>query len=287
MIHSMTAFARAEQANANGTLSWELRSVNHRYLEPHLRLPESFRDLEGAVREALRNGLSRGKVECTLRFSDDNAGKALQVDLERAAQLVAAAESVAGLIKQPAALNPLEVLGWPGVLVADAADPQALNQSALSLFTEALNELKNGREREGSELAKLLNERLDSILEQVVALRELVPQMLAGQRQKILDRCAEMQAELEPQRLEQELVLLAQKSDVAEELDRLSTHVNEVRRVLKTGGQAGRRLDFLMQELNREANTLGSKAFDTRSTNAAVNLKVLIEQMREQVQNIE
>ncbi|NMZ68030.1 TIGR00255 family protein [Pseudomonas peli] len=287
MIHSMTAFARAEQASANGTLSWELRSVNHRYLESHLRLPESFRDLEGAVREALRNGLSRGKVECTLRFSDDNAGKALQVNLERAAQLVAAAESVAGLIKQPAALNPLEVLGWPGVLVADAADPQALNQSALSLFTEALNELKNGREREGSELAKLLNERLDSILEQVVALRELVPQMLAGQRQKILDRCAEMQAELDPQRLEQELVILAQKSDVAEELDRLSTHVSEVRRVLKTGGQAGRRLDFLMQELNREANTLGSKAFDTRSTQAAVNLKVLIEQMREQVQNIE
>jgi uncharacterized protein (TIGR00255 family) len=287
MIHSMTAFARAEQANANGTLSWELRSVNHRYLEPHLRLPESFRDLEGAVREALRNGLSRGKVECTLRFSDDNAGKALQVNLERAAQLVAAAENVAGLIKQPAALNPLEVLGWPGVLVADAADPQALNQSALALFIQALNELKKGREREGAELAKLLNERLDSILEQVTALRELVPQMLAGQRQKILDRCAEMQAELEPQRLEQELVLLAQKSDVAEELDRLSTHVNEVRRVLKTGGQAGRRLDFLMQELNREANTLGSKAFDTRSTNAAVNLKVLIEQMREQVQNIE
>jgi uncharacterized protein YicC (UPF0701 family) len=269
MIHSMTAFARAEQASANGTLSWELRSVNHRYLEPHLRLPEAFRDLEGAVREALRNGLSRGKIECTLRFSDDNAGKALQVDLERAAQLIAAAESVAGLIKQPAALNPLEVLGWPGVLVADAADPQALNQSALALFTQALNDLKKGREREGSELAKLLNERLDSILEQVVALRELVPQMLAGQR------------------LEQELVLLAQKSDVAEELDRLNTHVIEVRRVLKSGGQAGRRLDFLMQELNREANTLGSKAFDTRSTQAAVNLKVLIEQMREQVQNIE
>jgi uncharacterized protein (TIGR00255 family) len=287
MIHSMTAFARAEQAGTHGTLSWELRSVNHRYLEPHLRLPESFRDLEGAVREALRNGLSRGKVECTLRFSDDSTGKALQVDLERAAQLVAAAESVANLIKQPAALNPLEVLGWPGVLVADAADPQALNQSALALFSQALNELKKGREREGAELAKLLNERLDSILEQVATLRELVPQMLAGQRQKILDRCADMQAELDPQRLEQELVILAQKSDVAEELDRLNTHVSEVRRVLKTGGQAGRRLDFLMQELNREANTLGSKAFDTRSTQAAVNLKVLIEQMREQVQNIE
>ncbi|NQD92442.1 YicC family protein [Pseudomonas sp. CrR25] len=287
MIHSMTAFARAEQAGPNGTLSWELRSVNHRYLEPHLRLPEAFRDLEGAVREALRQGLSRGKVECTLRFAEDSAGKPLQVDRERAAQLVAAAETVASLIKQPAPLNPLEVLGWPGVLVADAADPQALNQAALALFNLALGELKGGRAREGAELAKLLNERLDGILAEVAALRELVPQMLAAQRQKILDRCGEMQAELDPQRLEQELVLLAQKSDVAEELDRLNTHVGEVRRVLKAGGAAGRRLDFLMQELNREANTLGSKAFDPRSTQAAVNLKVLIEQMREQVQNIE
>lgn len=287
MIHSMTAFARAEQAGTNGTLTWELRSVNHRYLEPHLRLPDAFRDLEGAVREALRNGLSRGKVECTLRIAEDSAGKPLQVDRERAAQLVAAAESVASLIKHPAPLNPLEILSWPGVLVADAADPQALNKAALSLFKQALDELKQSRSREGNDLAKLLNERLDSIDGEVAALRELVPQMLAIQRQKILDRSAELQAELDPQRLEQELVILAQKSDVAEELDRLSTHVSEVRRVLKTGGAAGRRLDFLMQELNREANTLGSKAFDTRSTQAAVNLKVLIEQMREQVQNIE
>ncbi|MDX1725080.1 MAG: YicC/YloC family endoribonuclease [Pseudomonas sp.] len=287
MIHSMTAFARAEQAGTNGTLSWELRSVNHRYLEPHLRLPDAFRDLEGAVREALRNGLSRGKVECTLRFAEDSAGQPLQVDRERAAQLVAAAESVASLIKHPAPLNPLEVLSWPGVLVADAADPQALNKAAMSLFKQALEELKQSRSREGIELAKLLSERLDSIDGEVAALRELVPQMLAMQRQKILDRSAELQVELDPQRLEQELVILAQKSDVAEELDRLSTHVSEVRRVLKSGGAAGRRLDFLMQELNREANTLGSKAFDTRSTQAAVNLKVLIEQMREQVQNIE
>lgn len=287
MVHSMTAFARNEQATAHGTLSWELRSVNHRYLEPHLRLPDAFRDLEGAVREALRQGLSRGKVECTLRFAEESAGKRLQVDSERARQLITAAEQVAALIKQPAPLNPLEVLAWPGVLVADSADPQALNAAALKLFDQALGELKAGRAREGAELAKLLNERLDSILDEVAALRELVPQMLAGQRQKIETRFAEMQAELDPQRLEQELVLLAQKSDVAEELDRLSTHVSEVRRVLKAGGAAGRRLDFLMQELNREANTLGSKAFDPRSTQAAVNLKVLIEQMREQVQNIE
>ena len=287
MIHSMTAFARAEQAGAHGTLSWEIRSVNHRYLEPHLRLPESFRDLEGAVREALRKGLSRGKVECTLRFAEDTNGRALQVDTQRAAQLIEAAESVASLIKQPAPLDPLEILAWPGVLVGDSVDPQALNAQALGLFHETLGELKHGRQREGEELARLIEERLDAIADETATLRSQVPHMLAAQRQKILDRCAEMQTELDPQRLEQEMVLLAQKSDVAEELDRLATHVSEVRRVLKTGGAAGRRLDFLMQELNREANTLGSKAFDTRSTQAAINLKVLIEQMREQVQNIE
>lgn len=287
MIHSMTAFARAEQAVDHGTLSWEIRSVNHRYLEPHLRLPDAFRELEGAVREALRKGLSRGKVECTLRFAEDAAGRSMQVDNERASQLIAAAESVAALIKQPAALNPLEILSWPGVLVGDSADPQALNSAALQLFHKALEEMKVGRLREGEELARLINERLDLIAEETATLRTQVPHMLAAQRQKILDRCAEMRVEFEPQRLEQEMVVLAQKSDVAEELDRLSTHVSEVRRVLKSGGAAGRRLDFLMQELNREANTLGSKAFDTRSTQAAVNLKVLIEQMREQVQNIE
>src|SRR5450830_1129750 len=163
MVHSMTAFARVEKAGVQGTLSWELRSVNSRYLEPHLRLPESFRDLEGAVREALRQRISRGKLECTLRFTEETTGKPLQVDRERAAQLVAAAETIAGLIKQPAALNPLEVLAWPGVLVADASDPQALNAEALTLFTQGLKELKAGREREGAELARLINERLTSI----------------------------------------------------------------------------------------------------------------------------
>jgi uncharacterized protein (TIGR00255 family) len=287
MVHSMTAFARVERAGAQGTLSWEIRSVNHRYLEPHLRLPDTFRDLEAGVRDALRQGLSRGKLECTLRFTEEVTGQPLQVNLERAAQLVAAAESVAALIKQPAPLDPLDVLGWQGVLIADAVDPQALNADALALFEEALVELKAGRAREGHDLAQLISDRLDAMHDEVATMRQLVPQMLATQRQKILDRVADMQAELDPQRLEQEMVLLAQKSDVAEELDRLSTHVTEVRRVLKAGGAAGRRLDFLMQELNREANTLGSKAFDPRSTQAAVNLKVLIEQMREQVQNIE
>ena len=287
MVHSMTAFARGELARPEGTLIWELRSVNHRYLEPHLRLPESFRDLEGQVRDALRQGLSRGKVECTLRFSEEQRANSLQVDGQRLEQLLAAARQVSALIPEAAPLNPLEVLAWPGVLGSASVDASALNAAALKLFNDALTQLKAGREREGADLARLLSERLDSITDEVTALRELVPQMLAGQRQKVLERCADMQVELDPQRLEQELVLLAQKSDVAEELDRLQTHVSEVRRVLRSGGAAGRRLDFLMQELNREANTLGSKAFDTRSTQAAVNLKVLIEQMREQVQNIE
>lgn len=191
MVHSMTAFARVEQAGTHGTLSWELRSVNHRYLEPHLRLPDAFRDLEGAVREALRQGLSRGKVECTLRFAEETAGKSLQVDQERARQLVAAAEGVAALIRQPAPLDPLAVLAWPGVLVADSADPQALNAAALEAFGQALEQLKAGRSREGQELAKLLNDRLDAMLVEVGNLRELVPTMLANQRQKILDRFAE------------------------------------------------------------------------------------------------
>lgn len=179
------------------------------------------------------------------------------------------------------------MLAWPGVLVADSADPQALNAAALEAFGQALEQLKAGRSREGQELAKLLNDRLDAMLVEVGNLRELVPTMLANQRQKILDRFAELKAELDPQRLEQELVLLAQKSDVAEELGPPRHPRRRGPPGPRVGGAAGRRLDFLMQELNREANTLGSKAFDPRSTQAAVNLKVLIEQMREQVQNIE
>jgi uncharacterized protein (TIGR00255 family) len=287
MAHSMTAFARAERASAQGTLSWELRSVNHRYLEPHLRLPDAFRELEGAVREALRAGLSRGKVECTLRLNEETTRQAPRLDMARAGELIQAAEAVAALIAQPAPIDPLQVLAWPGVMVSENVDTQALQASALALFTEALDEMKTGRAREGAELARLINDRLDAMADDITALREQVPHMLATQRQKVLDRFAEMRAELDPARLEQEMVLLAQKSDVAEELDRLATHVREVRRVLASPGASGRRLDFLMQELNREANTLGSKAFDPRSTQAAVNLKVLIEQMREQVQNIE
>ena len=274
MVQSMTAFARVEQNGAYGTLSWELRSVNHRYLEPHLRLPDTLREVEGTVREALRNGLSRGKVECTLRLTESSSESSLQINQARTQQLIKVAEQIAQQIKQPAAINPLDVLAWPGVLSTQSVDSQELNNATIALFKNALAELIESRGREGTDLARLISERLAAIHNEVSVLRELVPQMLELQRQKILTRCQEMEVELDPQRLEQELVLLAQKSDVAEELDRLSTHITEVHRVLQTGGAVGRRLDFLMQELNREANTLGSKAIDTRSTQAAVNIKV-------------
>lgn len=287
MTHSMTAFARQEHNGPYGTLSWEIRSVNHRYLEPHLRLPDSLRALENPVRELLRKGLSRGKVECSLRLVEADADTTGSLNLEHARQVIAAAEQIAGLISQPAALNPLEVLQLPGVLGRPETDSQQLQADALQLFEQALTQLKDNRAREGVELARLIEERLDSIEQETRTLAAAIPDMLDAQRQKILARCEEIALDIDPQRLEQELVMLAQRSDVAEELDRLHTHLREVRRVLGNGDAIGRRLDFLMQELNREANTLGSKAIDVRTTQASVNIKVLIEQMREQIQNIE
>lgn len=287
MTHSMTAFARQECNGTYGTLTWEIRSVNHRYLEPHLRLPESLRGLEGQLRERLRKGLSRGKLECTLRLAEAGREADTGLDLERARQVIEAAEQLADMIQQPAPLDPLEVLQFPGVLSSPEPDIEQLHADALQLFDQTLAQLKDNRAREGAELARLITERLDGIEQETTNLAQAIPDMLEQQRQKILTRCQEVALEIDPQRLEQELVLLAQRSDVAEELDRLLTHVREVRRVLQDREAVGRRLDFLMQELNREANTLGSKAIDTRTTQASVNIKVLIEQMREQIQNIE
>lgn len=287
MALSMTAFARVELNNQLGSLAWEVRSVNHRYLEPSIRLPEALRELEPTVRELLRQQITRGKIECTLRYSPGSHQQQLELNLEHARQLIAAAEQLAGLMHNPAPLNPLEVLRWPEVIASQNQDNKELLQQAGELFSQALEELKQHRAREGAELAKLIDERLEQIGQEVSILHAVLPEMLAAQRDKILSRAADLQIELEPQRLEQELVLLAQRSDVAEELDRLNTHIIEVRRTLASKGAIGRRLDFLMQELNREANTLGSKAIDVRTTQASVNIKVLIEQMREQIQNLE
>ncbi|MFT6616416.1 MAG: hypothetical protein ACJAXR_002415 [Halopseudomonas sp.] len=288
MVYSMTAFSRCELSTDQGNLAWEIRSVNHRYLEPTLRLPEAFRALEGPLRERLRKEFARGKLECTLRFNPaaDNA-TSLQVNQPLVDELLRAARRISQQIDSPVTINPLEVLGWPGVLGVSQQDDGQLSTQARSLFEDALKALKAQRAREGSELKKLLEERLLAISERVTSLREMMPRMLAAHRQKLIDRFNEVSLELDASRIEQELVLLAQKMDVAEELDRLDTHVVEARHALNGDQAMGRRLDFLMQEFNREANTLGSKAIDSRSTQAAVDLKVFIEQMREQVQNIE
>lgn len=287
MTRSMTAFARQESQQSWGTLTWEVRSVNHRFMEPHLRLPEQLRDLEGALRETLRKRISRGKVECTLRFVPDAKAQSLQVNETFARQLIAATEQMEQLMPASQTLNPLDLLRWPGVLQEADTDMDEVRAQALKLFEAALKDLSAGREREGKELAALIEQRLDAIETVVADVRTKLPQILQTQRDNLKNRITELTSDLDPQRLEQEIVILAQKADVDEEMDRLNTHVQEVRRVLKQKEPVGRRLDFLMQELNREANTLSSKSIVTDTTQSAVELKVLIEQMREQIQNIE
>ena len=288
MVYSMTAFSRCELNSEQGNLSWEMRSVNHRYLEISLRLPESFRELEGPMRERLRKTLARGKVECSLRFHPAaDASRGLTLNQQLVDQLIEATRQISNKLDNPAAVNPLEVLAWPGVMESAEHDQSSLLEQARALFEQGLVELREQRAREGAELKTMLEERLGAISERVALLRGMMPEMLSAHRQRLVERLAEARLDLDNSRIEQELVLLAQKIDVAEELDRLDTHVNETRRVLAGKAAMGRRLDFLMQEFNREANTLGSKAIDSRSTQAAVDLKVYIEQMREQVQNIE
>jgi len=287
MVQSMTAFASAECTGRFGTLSWDLRSLNHRYLEVQLRLPEALRSLEATLRESLRKTLLRGKVDCALRLDEDRRDDSLQIDLGRVGELIAAAEAITSHCKQAMPIDPLQILAWPGVLKTHCHNLHLLTKAALETFEQALGELQAVRSREGATLVRLLDERLDAIEREVANLRGLTPQMLESWRQKAKERLNELQVSADSERLEQELALLVFKSDASEELDRLSIHAAEVRRVLHGTGAVGRRLDFLLQELNREANTLAAKAFDPRSTQAAVNLKVLIEQIREQVQNIE
>lgn len=287
MTRSMTAFARQEQVLDIGTLSWELRSVNQRYLESHLRLPDQCRALEPKLRDLLRNGLTRGKIECHLRWHPANQDSQLQVNTELVQQLNAASDQINAIVGPTRQYSALEVLQWPGVLTEQSVDLAGLQKAALGLFKTSLKELIEHREREGQALKELIEQRLAAILTIVTQVQEQLPTILANQRQNLHNKLAELSADLDPQRLEQEMVLLSNKADVAEELDRLTTHVQEVRHTLQQKQAIGRRLDFLMQELNREANTLSSKSIVAATTLNAVELKVLIEQMREQVQNIE
>lgn len=271
-----------------GSLTWEIRSVNHRYLETSVRLPESFRALENSVRESVRKRLNRGKVECQLRFqSEGKVSTALHLNRDLIHKLIEANVEIEQLTGASTKLGSMEVLRWPGVIQDQDFDTSTIEKQAMELFSDALDDLIATREREGSELKGFLEKRIQSVRDIVASVRVKMPDILNRQKQTLLDRVHDLKAEIEPTRLEQEISLLAQKADVEEELDRLNSHLNEVERVINTTGQKGRRLDFLMQELNREANTLSSKSIVTETTLNAVELKVLIEQMREQIQNVE
>ena len=287
MTRSMTAFSRHEQVSDQGTLIWEIRSVNHRYLELALRLEESFRPLEMDIRKLFAERIARGKIEASLRYQPSQQQTALHINEPLAQSIINACEQLTSMAKQPLTVDPLRLLQWPGVADTEQADLQALKQQAIAALDATIDDFIAGREREGQAMSEMILQRCEDILQIAEAVKQRMPEILEQQRQRLIQKTAELGVTLEPERLEQEIVLLAQKSDVAEELDRLQSHVDEVKRVLKRTEPIGRRLDFLMQELNREANTLGSKSIDTDTTRYSVDLKVLIEQMREQVQNIE
>ncbi len=285
-IRSMTAFASGERSTDWGTLGCELRAVNHRFLEVGVRLPDELRASEPALRERIAARLSRGKVDLAMRLRTNASGDALQVDDAVVERLGDLARRVDGRFPGMR-VDFAQLLQLPGVLQSRAVDPEALQAAALALLDAVLDDFVAAREREGAKLATAISERAAAIAGVAGEVRALVPQIRAGQRQKLETRLAELGSALEPGRLEQELVIWLQKLDVDEELDRLDSHLGELRRVLAQREPVGRRLDFLLQEFNREANTLGSKSVDARTTNAAVELKVLIDQVREQVQNIE
>lgn len=289
MIYSMTAFARAQSQNESGTLVCELRSINHRYLEISMHLPEAFRVLEMPLRDLIRDHLKRGKVECVIRYQlSPTADKALfNVNISLAQELCKASETIADLLKVSAPIYPTDILRFPGVMETREADLTKLEKEVFALVEKTLKDLVQARGREGEELKVLFLQRMELLQHELGKVRERLPSVLKEQQEKILKRFADVKLELDPNRLEQEMVMYAQRIDVMEEIERTETHIGEVRRILKQGGVAGRRLDFLLQELNREANTLGSKSVDSVLTHAAVEMKVLIEQVREQVQNVE
>jgi uncharacterized protein (TIGR00255 family) len=288
MIRSMTGFAAVAADLPGVALAVELRSVNHRFLDLQLRLPDELRGLETTLRERILAELKRGKVECRITLGRPAAGAAgLAVDLARVAELATAAADVAKGAPGAVPLSVGEILRWPGVLAEPGVPPAELAAHAGKLVEEALADFSASRVREGAKLIATLVERCDAIETQIARVAPRIPAIHAAFNEKLAARLREAGLDADQDRLKQELALFATKVDVAEELSRLATHVAEVRRVLAAGGSAGKRLDFLMQELHREANTLGSKSVDAELSQASLEIKVLIEQMREQVQNLE
>nr|VFK62416.1 MAG: TIGR00255 family protein [Candidatus Kentron sp. TUN]VFK71854.1 MAG: TIGR00255 family protein [Candidatus Kentron sp. TUN] len=298
MIYSMTAFARDESQTEGGGITWELRSVNHRYLDVSVRLPEELRFLESIVRERVRNKIQRGKVECLLRYKPVVEKRAeLNFNRDLVRQVAKAAQEVGVLFGNVGPINPMAILSWPGIVEPPVLDIQSIRASVLNVLDNVLADLIATRLREGEKLATLIETRCAEMIVIIDRARQRLPVVLAMQRDRFVARLSEIKAELNTDRLEQELVFFAQKIDVAEELDRLDTHLAEIGRLFqeqRSFGQIpherkpiGRRLDFLMQEMHREANTLSAKSVDMEMTSASVELRVLIEQMREQVQNVE
>ena len=288
MIRSMTAFARAEHDTEWGVATWELRSVNNRYLEVSPRLPEDLRRLEPQVRDRVREHLHRGKVDCHLWVSYRREGKAgFELDPELARHIVDAVRQVEELTQRPGPVNAIDILRWPGVIRPRAVDLETVTAHVLQCLNAALEDLNAARGREGDKISAMLEQRMGGIQDLVDDARARVPDIVGTARSRLSERLSELKVEVDHERLEQEIAIVAQKADMAEELDRLQAHLVEVRRVLGQDFSAGRRLDFLMQELNREANTLGAKSIDSQRVLASVDLKVLIEQMREQIQNVE
>ena len=288
MIRSMTAFARQQGHGEYGELTWEVRSVNHRYLETTVRLPEELRAIEPVVRERVTSRLGRGKVECNLRLKTAaGSGAEMRINERLVDQLLAAADKMAHRLHSSHHPSIMDLLRWPGVMEVAEQDFTPVQEAAMVLLEQTLDTLVESRRREGARLAELIAQRVRGMREQVEIACTRMPVVIDAVRERLRARLAEVAENLDQERLEQEMALLAQRLDVDEEMDRLRTHLDEVSRVLEQDEPVGRRLDFLMQELNREANTLGSKSADSDTTAVSVEMKVLIEQMREQVQNIE
>ena len=288
MTKSMTAFARTQTSEEFGSMICELRSVNHRFLEMHMRLPEELRAQEVSLREMISQRLKRGKLECNVRLQLQNqkAG-AININKDQAAAIIDANHVINDMLRQPSEVNPMEILAWPGVVEESNVDLKPVIAVLEALLNQALDTLIDNREREGARLATVLQKRCDAMQEIVNGVRENMPKIQQRYREKLLTKLDDLKVDIDHDRMEQELLHLVQKMDVEEELDRLDCHLQEMQETLGRDETTGRRLDFLMQELNREANTLGSKSADISSTRASVELKVLIEQMREQIQNIE
>ncbi len=288
MPKSMTGFARAETKESWGSIVCELKSVNHRYLETYFRLPEQLRAFEITFRGQIKKALSRGKLDCSIQLQiNPGESSTLSVNTEKAQQVISACEDISKHLPTSTPINPVEILSFPGVMQATDIDAESLEAAAKATLAQALNTLNEIRGREGNEMAAVVSKRVNAMSDQVAQLKQSYPEIKAALEARLTNRFEELKIEVDSDRLEQELVVMAQKMDIDEEIDRLQTHIDEIGRVLKSEEPIGRRLDFLMQELNREANTVASKSQSIQSTNTSVEMKVLIEQMREQIQNIE